>query len=56
MEYGLLGLLVLILDIFAIVKVVNSKAPGLNKIIWVLVILIFPVVGLIAWWLVGPKS
>lgn len=51
---GILGLVVLALDIYAIVKIVGSGADTLNKVIWVLVVLVLPVIGLIAWYLLGP--
>lgn len=53
---GILGFIVLALDIWAIVSVVGSGASTLNKVLWVLGILILPVVGFIAWLLVGPRS
>ena len=55
MEYGILGLIVLILDIIVIVKVMSSSATPGTKILWTLLIVLLPVVGLIAWWLAGPK-
>ena len=56
MEYGLLGLLVLIADIYAIYRVLTSGASGLAKLIWTLVILILPVLGFIAWLIAGPRG
>lgn len=53
---GILGLIILILDIYAIVKVFNSGASTLSKVIWALIIVLLPVVGLVAWFLVGPKG
>ena len=55
MEFGILGLLILILDIFAILKVFGSGASSGQKLVWTLIILILPVIGLIAWWFAGPK-
>ncbi len=51
---NIIGLLILIADIYAIVKVVQSSASMLNKVIWVVVILVLPVIGLIVWYLMGP--
>ena len=51
---GLIGLLILIADIWAIVKTVQSGASTGAKVVWVLVILILPVVGLIIWLFAGP--
>jgi hypothetical protein len=56
MEYGIVGLLILALDIYGIIQVINSGASGGAKILWILAILVFPVVGLIVWYLAGPKS
>lgn len=55
MEYGILGLIILILDIWAILKIVGSGASGGKKLLWVLLILVLPLVGLIIWWFAGPK-
>lgn len=56
MEYGLLGLIIFVLDIMAIIKIVGSGAPATEKLLWVLVILLLPVIGLIIWWLMGRKT
>lgn len=53
---GPIGLLVLILDVWAIVSVVQSGAGTGAKVIWVVVILCLPVLGFILWLLFGPKS
>ena len=52
---GLFGLIVLILDIYAIVKIVGSGASTGAKVLWILLILILPVVGFILWLLLGPS-
>jgi hypothetical protein len=53
---GLLGLIILIADVWAIVNVLGSPASTGSKVIWVIVILLLPVIGLIAWLLMGPRS
>jgi hypothetical protein len=54
MEF-LLGVIILVADIWAIVKTLQSPAtPGI-KILWVLVIFLLPVVGLIIWFFLGPR-
>ena len=50
----LIGLIVLVVDIYAIVKILQSSADGLNKVVWIVLILLLPIVGVIAWYLVGP--
>ncbi|MEM5583866.1 MULTISPECIES: PLD nuclease N-terminal domain-containing protein [unclassified Roseibium] len=56
MEYGILGLLVVILDIYAILKIFQSGASTGAKLLWTLGILIFPVVGFIVWLIAGPRG
>lgn len=56
MEYGILGLIVLALDIYAILKVLGSSASTTAKILWTLAIIVLPVVGLIVWALAGPRG
>lgn len=53
---GLVGLIILVLDIWAIINVIKSGASGGAKILWVLLILFLPVVGLIIWAIAGPRS
>lgn len=53
---GLLGLIILVLDVYAIVKVVQSSAGTGTKVVWIVVILLLPVLGLILWFLLGPKG
>ncbi|MES2500854.1 MAG: PLD nuclease N-terminal domain-containing protein [Pseudomonadota bacterium] len=52
--YSILGLIILILDIFAIIKIIQSSASGVAKILWILGVLVFPVLGLIVWFFAGP--
>ncbi|MHA7776882.1 PLD nuclease N-terminal domain-containing protein [Roseibium sp. M-1] len=56
MEYGIVGLIILILDVYAIIKIFGSGASTGAKLLWTLGILIFPVVGFIVWLLAGPKG
>jgi len=52
---GLFGLIVLVLDVYAIVKVIGSSAGTGTKVLWVVLILLLPVLGVILWFLFGPK-
>lgn len=53
---GLVGLVILALDIWAIINVIKSGADMGIKILWVLLILFLPVLGLIIWALAGPRG
>lgn len=53
---GIFGLLLLIADIWAIVSTVSSSASTGAKVLWILLIVIFPLVGLLLWLVLGPRA
>lgn len=53
---GIFGLIILVLDIYAIIQVIGSGASTGGKVLWVLLILILPLLGLIIWFFAGPRS
>lgn len=53
---GLLGLIWLIIVVWAIIKTASSKAGLVPKILWILILLFLPLLGLILWLLLGPKG
>lgn len=53
---GLLGLVILALDIWAILKIIGSSAGTGAKVLWIFLILILPVIGLIIWLIAGPRG
>ena len=53
---GLLGLIILVLDVWALVKVFQSGAGTGTKMLWIVLILLLPVLGLILWLLFGPRG
>ena len=52
---GIVGLLVLVLDIIAIVDVLKSSMDTGKKALWIILILILPVVGMVLYFLIGKK-
>jgi hypothetical protein len=52
---GLFGLLWLIVVVYAIVKVAGSGASTGSKVFWIVLIIVLPVIGVIAWFIAGPK-
>lgn len=51
---GLFGVIILLADIFAIIKVWKSRAPDSHKILWIIAIALLPVIGLVVWYFAGP--
>ena len=56
-EYGgLWGLIVLIADIWAIVSIFQSRATTGMKVLWIVIVVVLPVLGVILWYFIGPKT
>jgi len=53
---GLFGLLLLIADVWAIIKTVQSGTTTGSKVVWTVIILLLPLLGLLIWFLLGPKN
>lgn len=56
MFYDLIGIIELLLVIWALVAILQSGAQPVEKLIWVIIILIIPLVGFLLWYLIGPGS
>jgi Phospholipase_D-nuclease N-terminal len=52
--FRLWSLLVLVLDIIALVSVLKSSADSGTKILWALLIIFLPVLGMVLYFLMGP--
>jgi hypothetical protein len=52
--FSIVGLLVLVLDIIALVSLLKSGADTATKILWLLLIVLLPVLGMILYFLLGP--
>ena len=53
---GIFGLLILIADIWAIVNIAQSGASTGKKVLWIVLVLVLPVLGLVLWFLLGPRT
>ena len=49
---GMWGVIVLVANIYAIIRIVGSRAEPLKKALWIVLILLLPVLGFIIW--LGP--
>jgi hypothetical protein len=52
--FGLLGVLIFVLDIVAIVSLLKSGADSATKILWLLLIVLLPFIGMVLYFLIGP--
>jgi len=52
---GILGFLILVLDIWAILQIAQSNASNGAKALWIAIVVVLPLLGLIIWYLLGPR-
>ncbi|MXO59314.1 hypothetical protein GRI89_07140 [Altererythrobacter salegens] len=52
----IIGIIVLVIDIWAIINVIGSNASVGGKVLWALGVLIFPVIGAAVWYFAGPRG
>jgi hypothetical protein len=50
---GIFGLIILVLDILAIWDCLNKSSAIEKKILWIVLIIILPIIGLILYYLLG---
>ena len=53
---GVFGILILIADVWAILNVIQSSADTVKKLLWIVLILLLPLLGVIIWFFAGPRS
>lgn len=53
---GIGGIFLLVLVVWAIVSIVNSRASTGGKVLWCLLVLIFPFIGFLLWLIFGPRA
>ena len=56
-EYnGIVGLIILALDVWAIVTILQGGGSTERKVLWIVVILLLPVIGLVLWLLLARRG
>ena len=55
-SYGILGLIILVLDIIAIVSILGGRASVEHKLLWTVVVLLLPVIGMILYFVMGRSA
>ncbi|KAG9245335.1 hypothetical protein BJ878DRAFT_533972 [Calycina marina] len=53
---GVIGFIVLILDIIVALEVLKSSRPVSHKVLWLLVVFLFPILGIILYYLFSNRS
>ncbi|KAK5167425.1 uncharacterized protein LTR77_007124 [Saxophila tyrrhenica] len=53
---GIVGFIVLVLDIIIWIEVLKSSRPPSHKILWCVLVFLFPIVGAVAYWLLSDRK
>jgi succinate dehydrogenase/fumarate reductase cytochrome b subunit len=53
---GVVGVLILIGDIWAIINILQSSVSNEKKLIWTIAVVLLPLLGLILWFFLGPRG
>ncbi|KAI1342731.1 hypothetical protein F5Y15DRAFT_412415 [Xylariaceae sp. FL0016] len=53
---GIIGFIVLVLDIIVWIEVLKSNRPPSHKLLWCVLVFIFPVIGIIVYWLFSNRA
>lgn len=51
----IIGLITFGLDVWAIASIFNSKVETPQKVMWIALVLILPLIGFLIWYFAGPK-
>lgn len=52
-SYSLLGIGIIVLDAIAIVSIVLGSGTVGHKVLWTVLVLVFPIIGMILYYLIG---
>jgi hypothetical protein len=53
---SLVGVVILLLDIFAIASVLLGSSEVMRKVLWIALILLLPLVGMVLYFLIGRSA
>lgn len=55
-DLGVFGLIHLAIWVYAVIQIFNSNASTGEKLLWIVIVAVLPLVGIIAWYFLGPGS
>jgi hypothetical protein len=56
MGYGIVGLLILVLDIYVIMLILQGGGDSGKKLLWIIIVLLLPLLGPILYFALGKGS
>ena len=56
MGYGIVGLLILVLDVYVIMQILNGGGDAGKKLLWIILVLLLPLLGPILYYALGRPA
>ena len=56
MGYGIVGILILVLDIYVIMQILSGGGDPGKKLLWIILVLLLPLLGPILWFALGRHA
>ena len=53
---SILGIIILIVDIWAILNIFQSSVDTFKKALWIALVLVVPLLGVVVWYFAGPRE
>ncbi|OAL33144.1 hypothetical protein AYO20_07626 [Fonsecaea nubica] len=53
---GIVGLIVLVLDVLVFIEVLKSNRPPSHKLLWCLIVFLFPILGMLIYFLFSNRE
>ena len=54
--HSIWGVLVLAADVWAVLNIAQSPASNEKKVLWIVLVVLLPLLGVILWYFLGPRS
>jgi len=54
--FGLIGLVIFVLDVIALIDILKGSGPVTKQLLWILLVLLFPVIGMLIYFLFGKNK
>ena len=54
--HSIWGLLLLAADVWAVLQIAQSSVSNEKKALWIVLVVVLPLLGLILWYFLGPRS
>ena len=54
--YYVLGLLYLVISMVMILEIIKAEVPNSTKILWIVVILVLPYIGILLYYFIGRRK